>query len=685
MKKHLLTIVISITFLSVQAQTQLNLAYARTLTSANANIYDMVTDPSGNLYVAGDFINTVDFATDLSTFNLTAVGDADGFIAKYNSTGALLWVKQIGGSSDDKVSKVSLIGNTILLAGNFFSTTNFDVTGSTPLNLTSYGASDVFIAGYDITSGNNTFYKQIGSAVGNEYAQGITFNSTSTFFVAVGGNQEIMYDQANPTATVVPTNNFLVNHFLVAKYNIADGTYASTKYYLDAPDADDNQITDIIYGAGGNGIFILGTFTGALDFDQSLSVVSKASNGGNDIFLASIDGVTAGLNWVTTFGTNSSGEQPRDLNRIAANDFGPNSAYLTVAGNFNGSLTIGAASNDTTLLCNGAYDGFVAKFDFSGALIRAHQFGGASNDYEYISSVVADGSPRSGMLVIGQMRGTFDADITSGVQNISTLNVNNSDIFFANYDMLNDTLIFAHTIGNSNINTEFAAATAVSNFGSPTVYYIGGAIYNIVDFDLVDDNGIIGTANQYDAFITKYERCNIPQKPNAVSSTSFTVAQGTSVELSAFGTNFEVIQYFDSNGDIVTNTPGLFTITGAYSQILNIETTNYAPGTYTFTAYASGCANSALPVIFTITITASTIGITDLQQYSYTIYPNPVKQILTINSPTILKNITIIDVLGKVELNKNVNNITESIDLSNLQSGIYFLTVNGVTKKIIKE
>jgi hypothetical protein len=683
MKKHLLTIVVTITFLGIQAQTQLNLGYARTLTSSNANIYDMVTDPSGNLYVAGDFINTVDFATDLSTLNLTAVGDADGFIAKYNSTGVLQWVKQIGGSSDDKVAKVSLIGNTILLAGNFISTTNFDVTGSTPLNLTSYGASDVFIAGYDITSGNNTFYKQIGSAAGGEYAQGITFNSTSTFFVAVSGDQAIMYDQANPAATVVPTNNFLVNHFLVAKYNIADGTYASTKYYLDA--ANDNQITDIIHGAGGNGIFILGTFKGTVDFDQSLSIVSKTSNGGSDIFLASIDGVTAALNWVTTFGTTSSGEVPRDLNRIAANNFGLNSAYLTVAGNFSGSLTIGAATNDTTLLCNGAYDGFVAKFDFSGALIRAHQFGGINNEYEYISSVVADGSPRSGMLVIGQMRGTFDADITSGVKNISTLNVNNSDIFFANYDMLNDTLIFAHTIGNSDINTEFAAATAVSNSGSPTVYYIGGAIYNPVDFDLVNNNGIIGTANQYDAFITKYERCNKPQKPNAVSSTSFTVAQGTSVQLYALGTNFEVIQYFDSNGNIVTNTPGLFTITGAYSQILNIETTNYAPGTYTFTAYATGCANSALPVVFTITITASTVGLNDLEQQSYMIYPNPIQQIVTINSPTVLKNITITDVLGKVVLNKNVNNISESVDISNLQSGIYFLTVNGITKKIIKE
>lgn len=683
MKKHLLIIVITITCLSIQAQTQLNLAYARTLTSANANIYDMITDPLGNLYVAGDFINTVDFATDSSTFNLTAIGEADGFIAKYNSTGALKWVKQIGGISVDKVAKVSLIGNTILLAGNFFSTTNFDVTGPTPLNLTSYGASDVFIAGYDITSGNNTFYKQIGSSAGNEYAQGITFNSTSTFFVAVNGNQRIMYDQANPTATVVPTNNFLVNHFLVAKYNIADGTYASTKYYLDA--ANDNQITDIIHGASGNGIFILGTFKGTIDFDQSLSIVSKTSNGGSDIFLASIDGVTAGLNWVTTFGTTSSGEEPRDLNRIAANNFGPNSAYLTVAGNFSGSLTIGAATNDTTLLCNGAYDGFVAKFDFSGALIRAHQFGGGSNDYEYISSVVADGSPRSGMLIIGQMRGTFDADITSSVKNISTLNVNNSDIFFANYDLLNDTLIFAHTIGNSDRNTEFASATAVSNFGSPTVYYIGGAIYNPVDFDLVNNNGIIGTANQYDAFITKYERCNKPQKPNAVSSTSFTVTQGTPVQLHALGTNFEVIQYFDSNNNIVTNTPGLFTITGAYSQILNIETTNYALGTYTFKAYASGCANSALPVVFNITITPINVGLNDLEQQSFTIYPNPIKQIVTINSSTVLKNIIITDVLGKVELNKVANNISESVDLSNLKSGIYFITVNGNTKKIIKE
>ncbi|MBC7449632.1 MAG: SBBP repeat-containing protein [Hymenobacteraceae bacterium] len=51
-----------------------------------------VTDPDGNVYVGGTFHGTARFGS----FTLISRGDQDGFVAKLDSTGAWLWVQQLG-------------------------------------------------------------------------------------------------------------------------------------------------------------------------------------------------------------------------------------------------------------------------------------------------------------------------------------------------------------------------------------------------------------------------------------------------------------------------------------------------------------------------------------------------------------------------------------------------------------
>ena len=62
----------------------------------------VVTDASGNVYVAGYFDQTADFDPNAGTFNLTSAGGSDIFILKLDAAGNFVWVKQIGGSSIDE-------------------------------------------------------------------------------------------------------------------------------------------------------------------------------------------------------------------------------------------------------------------------------------------------------------------------------------------------------------------------------------------------------------------------------------------------------------------------------------------------------------------------------------------------------------------------------------------------------
>jgi Secretion system C-terminal sorting domain len=69
----------------------------------------------------------------------------------------------------------------------------------------------------------------------------------------------------------------------------------------------------------------------------------------------------------------------------------------------------------------------------------------------------------------------------------------------------------------------------------------------------------------------------------------------------------------------------------------------------------------------------------------FSIYPNPASTNITINASTVLNKVVVTDVLGKIVLTQTSANTSVSVDLYHLQTGVYFVTTNGVTKKIIKE
>jgi len=84
----------------------------------------------------------------------------------------------------------------------------------------------------------------------------------------------------------------------------------------------------------------------------------------------------------------------------------------------------------------------------------------------------------------------------------------------------------------------------------------------------------------------------------------------------------------------------------------------------------------------------STLTVADVFFSNQTfIFPNPVKDILTINIKTNQAKVTVFDYLGKSLLQKTINKSKNTIDLSNLKTGIYFIRIQSDakvgTKKLI--
>ena len=83
------------------------------------------------------------------------------------------------------------------------------------------------------------------------------------------------------------------------------------------------------------------------------------------------------------------------------------------------------------------------------------------------------------------------------------------------------------------------------------------------------------------------------------------------------------------------------------------------------------------------------IDVSDYKTDDFTMYPNPSIGFLQIKSNTSMQDIKLLDVLGKVVMNKNLNGYKYGfIDTTNLTSGTYFVVVNAknghrIMKKVI--
>jgi len=340
-------------------------------TGNEQNIIAIALDPSGNIFVGGNFSGTIN----LGGTNLVAGGGIDMFLAKYTSLGVHVWSQKMGGIGTDALLGIAAASNgDVLICGSFVGTVNF---GGGPIS--SQGSDvDSIIVRYDAT----------GAWVWQK-----------TFANLSGG-----VDRATGVA-VDPSGNVIVIGFFQAQINLGGGALFSTNSSIDIYVAKFNSAGTYIWGMIRGGPNTDKTTALAVDpsgniiacglFQTSTELGGGAMTGvpssSPDQFIAKYSGTDGSFIWAKIFG----GIQDESITAVKTDSAG----NIGLTGYYNVSpITVGGI-----VLGNaGAHDVFILKYSTAGALLWAKSAGGAGADDVYGIALDSISSP----VVVGSFNGS---------------------------------------------------------------------------------------------------------------------------------------------------------------------------------------------------------------------------------------------------------------------------------------
>lgn len=235
--------------------------------STNDQGHGIATDASGNVYVAGAYSSTASFGGMMTS----SLGSFDAFIAKYDNTGAIQWVRSAGGSELDRAYDVAVSASGIVYAtGQFWGSATFDTDVHN-----SGGGFDVFLWAV------NTSGVLVGSAIGggseDDIGLGVAvdgsnnvlltgeFHKSMTFGGASNGNNTIASRGANDAFLIKIAPGFVYN------WSVSGG----------GSEIDIGRSVT----TGGSHVYLGGQFSGVARFQNN----NMPSLGGFDAFMAKYD------------------------------------------------------------------------------------------------------------------------------------------------------------------------------------------------------------------------------------------------------------------------------------------------------------------------------------------------------------------------------------------------------------
>jgi len=413
--------------------------------------YANACDNAGNIFICG-FTESVNNIATIGAYQTVYAGAQDADLAKFNSSGTLLWATYYGGESQDIANGVACDGaGNVYITGQTYSTHNIATPGS---HQPAYGGQyDAFLAAFSSSGAIlwATYYggasNDIGYGVtcdvgGNIYLCGGTGSANNiatpgSYQDTLGGHANVFLAKFNNSGIIIWATYFGLStggsgaigcicdneNNVYITGNVGDtGIYATPGSYQSSDGYGDHSFiakfdsschlkwstyyggnyTEYGYGVACDdslNVYITGVTTSTSGIASAGAYQPVYGGGDYDVFLAKFND-TGALQWSTYYG-GSGDDQSAD---IACDGLG----NIYIAGLTNSPNNITTPSG-YQLTDAGGLDAFVAKFSGSGGILWGSYYGGGSEDVG--TGVAVDG--------VGNI---YLAGYTASANNIATLN-----------------------------------------------------------------------------------------------------------------------------------------------------------------------------------------------------------------------------------------------------------------------
>lgn len=348
----------------------------------NTTIVDNSSDSQGNIYIAGYVKGSIPYSNNFTTNdafqNVYGGGQHDGFIAKFDTNGLLVWATYFGKSEDDLIHGIHIDkDDNIYIAGE---TSSNEMATVDAFQVSLSGSSDGFLAKFTVTgdciwstyfggAGTDSLHGLDTDFLGNIYMFGKT---TSTAGISsVGSFQEEWGNSANTSDG---------NDFIASFTDLGSLVWAT--YYGTNQSSSVSRITGI---AVGGSYFYVGGF--AIDNSASgyfatpdcfQSTNSNPLGLGGDMFLSKF-ALSGSRMWSTYYGggaiersVGGGGNGDRNVRTVAVT---PTAVYLAGLSNSPNNVATSGSFQTTKQ----GYSNFIAKFNHDGTRIWGTYLGNTTS------------------------------------------------------------------------------------------------------------------------------------------------------------------------------------------------------------------------------------------------------------------------------------------------------------------
>ncbi len=429
---------------------------------------DILSDPSGNIYISGTGRGTIEFGNGKKFTSVS--GSDDFFVAKYNSSGQCQWLYTDGSTGEDHANAIALDSNYNVYVTGFISG---PLANEGPV--AKGGGYDGFIAQLDGLSGQSNWFKTFGGPL-NDQGRSLAFfqaaEGPKIYLVGtVEGDNLTSNVDFNGKTQKAPNGR---DGFLVI-LEAREGNFGDP-YMIQGPDI---QAPETVTVDDQGNAYIAGAFLQSIKFHNTSKELTSVDS--VDVFVAKWGLITQNFLWASRAGSNGV-----DF----AYDIEMDKTYKNV---FVTGMHSGSISELNGLFSGGDENVYLGKWSADGKMQTARN-GFTNGGKDYHGGIAR--TPKGNIIIAGSFYGTGSFPM-AGASSLTS--IGSTDIIITEVEPNGLNRASQFLVRDGGATEDRVNKICVTNTG---YVYVAGWFYDRSTFNKVTLNG---TSKERNTFVARYK------------------------------------------------------------------------------------------------------------------------------------------------------------------------------------